>query len=73
MDWFLNTAPVNLIENVPINFFKKIVVSTVSFSVTTGAIIYFYNKSCLYRKLLSLIKGDYSNVKYFNKCNITVG
>ena len=39
-NWLLNTASVNLIENVFIIFLKN-VVPTVSFSVTTDAALYF--------------------------------
>ena len=39
-NWLLNTASVNLIENVFIIFLKN-VIPTVSFSVTTDAALYF--------------------------------
>ena len=57
----LNTAPVNLIEKVP-------------FPVTTDAAPYKPEETLpVCRRSLSLMKGDYSNLKHFKKCNGTAG
>ena len=66
------TDPINFLENVILDILKN-VMPTVLFSVTTNPDLYFYICLSLYRRLLPLIKGDYSNLKHFKKCNGTVG
>ena len=68
----MNTAPVNLIENALVDF-SKMYCQQCPFLLQQMLFLISKKNLSLYRRLMSLIKGDYSNLKHFKKCNGIAG